>query len=103
MTVHFLKTWPAPFLAVWHGAKRYEVRKDDREFDIGDLLVLACWDPEQPRYHASPIGFDGRIITARVSYKTRGGEFGLPEGLCVLGIEVEQRYPKEPPEEPTGE
>jgi hypothetical protein len=58
--------------------KRYEVRKNDRDFQIGDELLLKEW--EQLGYYT------GREIVVIVTYITRAGQFGIPEGLCVLGI-----------------
>ena len=37
---HGLKTWPEPFAAILDGAKRHEVRKNDRDFKPGDVLHL---------------------------------------------------------------
>lgn len=92
MKTHDLKTWPAPFAAILSGAKRYEIRKDDRGFAVGDELVLREWQPSTG-YEGFQLfaHYTGREIRARVTYKTSGGEWGLPVGLCVLGIEVTTR------------
>lgn len=40
MKVHELKTWPRWFKRLWSGEKRFEVRKNDRRFHVGDTLFL---------------------------------------------------------------
>ena len=58
MTRHELKTWPQYFAAVRSGKKRFEIRRNDREFAVGDVLVLREFDPEQdePSYEpAKPV------------------------------------------------
>jgi hypothetical protein len=79
---HRLKTWPEFFSAVREGVKTFEVRKDDRGFNVGDTLELAEWEPTTE-------AFTGRVETRDVVYIVRGaaGAF-LPEGLCVLGLEL---------------
>jgi len=89
---HDLKTWPAPFAAVLSGAKRHEIRKADRPFAVGDVLLLREWDPTlAPTLSgipfAAPRGYTGRSLRVRVTYITRGGEWGIPEGMCVMSIE----------------
>ncbi len=37
---HKLKTWPAFYKYVDSGEKTFEIRKDDRDFEVGDTLVL---------------------------------------------------------------
>jgi hypothetical protein len=77
---HELKTWPAPFQAVVNGEKRYEIRSTyDRKFEVSDILFLREWDPNR--------GYTGRSVAARVLYITNG-EWGIPDGLCVMSIEV---------------
>lgn len=79
---HILKTWPAPFAALLSGAKTHEVRVDDRKYEVGDILDLMEYDPRS----GNNSGFTGNSVSAVVSYKTAGGEFGLPETLCVLSL-----------------
>jgi len=83
-----LKTWPEAFDGVWDGRKPYEIRKDDRGAEVGDVLRLREFDPNISIY-------SGREVTAEVTYKTKGGEWGIPIGLCVLGIKrIGWRSPK---------
>lgn len=77
--VHELKTWPAPFSAILTGNKRHEVRKDDRDFQERDYLLLREWYPDTQRY-------SGRWTVCLITYKTRGATFGLPPDVCVLSI-----------------
>lgn len=78
MGTHELKTWPEPFEAVWDGRKTYEIRNNDRGFVIGDTLVLREWHKDR--------GYSGRVVKAKVSYATPGGEWGLPSGVVVMAL-----------------
>lgn len=78
---HELKTWPVPFEAVASGFKHHEVRRPDRDFHVGDRLLLREWRPDTGEY-------TGRELIVGVSYMTRAGEWGLPDDVCVMSIEV---------------
>lgn len=80
--IHELKTWPEPFAAVLAGAKRFEVRRDDRGFGVGDRLVLREFDPDAARY-------SGRVIVAEVPYLVRGPSWGIPEGIVIMSLDVQ--------------
>lgn len=82
MKRHELKTHPTPFSAVLRKEKLYELRFNDRDFQAGDALWLREWDPETKSY-------TGRSIDVEVGHMTRGGEWGLPPNLCVLGLKPE--------------
>ena len=86
VTVHVLKTWPEPFHELWHGAKRFEIRKNDRGFKVNDVLVLRRWRPNTERY-------SGRTVIARVDYIVQG-RWGLPRDLCVMGLIEVSRWPR---------
>jgi len=76
--IHVLKTWPAYFKEVLIGRKTFEVRRDDREFQVGDTLRLVEWSQQT--------GHTGRALDRRVTYVLPGGEFGIEEGYVVMGI-----------------
>lgn len=80
--IHELKTWPCYYDRIIEGKKNFEVRKNDRDFQVGDTLSLHRYDPEtEARY-------SGKIITANVEYILHGPNFGIQEGYCVMGIRV---------------
>lgn len=76
---HHLKIWPAEFKAICHGLKSWELRKNDRNFQVGDRLFLEEYDQEKKEY-------TGLYILAPVLYILEGGKFGLPEGMCIMSI-----------------
>jgi hypothetical protein len=82
MARHELKTWPQFFNAMLARTKTYEIRKNDRNFQVGDELFLREWDPQQQTY-------SGRDLTVDVTYMTKGGQWGIPEGICVMGIRIQ--------------
>lgn len=79
---HELKTHPAPFAALWDGSKAYEIRKDDRHFGTGDVLRLREYVVNQPN------PYTGREVHATVTWLSRGPDWGLPEGMCVMSLRV---------------
>ena len=42
--IHELKIKPVYFEAVKEGIKTFELRKDDRNFKVGDILLLREWE-----------------------------------------------------------
>lgn len=75
---HYLKTWPEYFIEVWLGNKNFEFRKNDRDFQVGDTLVLQEYDPEKQQH-------SGRHITVKVTYVLQDFE-GIAPGYCVMSI-----------------
>jgi hypothetical protein len=77
---HALKTWPEYFSAIEQGTKTFELRKDDRPFQIGDKLLLQEWEPASKAYTG---GETIRII----DYILRDAvEFGLRKGFVIIGF-----------------
>lgn len=83
---HVLKTLPDYWDAVERGEKTFEVRRDDRGFQKGDVLILQ-------RLHKSALGHrldyrNGKPVQIRreISYVLTGGQFGIEPGYVVLGL-----------------
>jgi hypothetical protein len=61
-TRHELKCWPEYFEEIWQYRKTFEMRHNDRDFQVGDLLYLREWDPKTKEY-------TGREIMRRNTYQ----------------------------------
>lgn len=79
MQIHRLKTLPSYFQALRIGDKTFEVRKDDRNFSVGDRLVLCEYDDLSDTY-------TGQELTYDVTYVMHGGKFGLDGDHVVMGL-----------------
>ena len=75
MTEHRLKTLPMFFDAVIEGHKTFEIRLDDRNFKVGDVLHLVEWDGSRET---------GREHRCRVTYITN--LVGMQPGYVALAI-----------------
>lgn len=76
MQTHELKTLPPFFDAILEGRKTFEIRKDDRDFHVGDILHLREWTPAFEY-------ITGRELFKRVTYITR---FNQPDAQVVMSI-----------------
>ena len=86
---HDLKTWPEFYKDVETGAKRFELRKNDRDFKVGDTLVLREWDPAKLTVlPAEPGDYTGKAVRVKVTYMISGPKFGLEAGHCILGFKM---------------
>lgn len=76
---HTLKTWPVPFGEIWDGKKKFEVRINDRNYQVGDELILLEYDPVLQMYC-------GGRIEATVVYVMQGGQFGIEPDYVVMSL-----------------
>lgn len=72
--IHELKILPEYFEAVTSGRKQFEIRKNDRDYEVGDRLYLREWNGEN---------FTGDSYKAEVTYIT---DYMQRNGYVVLGI-----------------
>ena len=79
--VHKLKTWPTYWQAVAAGEKTFEARKNDRDYQVEDRLLLLPFDPEAGCYLAGS-------IEAEITYVLRGPSFGVEAGWVVMALRV---------------
>lgn len=98
---HKLKTWPQEFKDICSGEKTFEVRKNDRNFSVGDILVLREFVPckecngrgmvrdytdlvdccEKP--HGK---YTGKKINVIIKYILNGGQFGIEKDYVVMSV-----------------
>ncbi|MGH1732873.1 DUF3850 domain-containing protein [Enterococcus faecalis] len=73
-TIHELKILPEYFEAVVSGNKRFEIRKNDRNYKKGDILRLNEYQYGQ---------YTGDVHVAEITYIT---DYAQQDGYVVLGI-----------------
>ena len=73
-----LKITPEHFQAVWDHKKKAELRKDDRGFEVGDIIVLKEWNGSM---------FTGSGYAVQITHILRDcPEYGLMKGYCILSF-----------------
>ncbi|OHX26156.1 RNA-binding protein [Streptococcus iniae] len=77
MTQHMLKCYPEYFEAIMDGTKTFECRYNDRDFKVGDELLLREHDPKQ--------GYTSRCIVRKITY-ILSDFIGLKDGYVILGV-----------------
>ena len=78
MKIHSLKILPEYFQAILSGKKKFEIRKNDRDYKAGDILLLNEWNGEK---------FTGNTLSKKVTY-ILGCESGyVLDGYVVMSIE----------------
>lgn len=72
------KILPEYFEAVCRENKRFELRRDEDDAQVGDELILKEWEPDK--------GFTGEIAFRPITYVLRNvPEYGLMDGFCIIG------------------
>ena len=85
MKEHELKTLSNYWDAVASGDKTFEVRRDDRGFQKGDILKLKKWNGKY--YELEGDRFSAILtLRKRITYVLTGGQFGIEPGYVVLGL-----------------
>lgn len=86
MTTHDLKCLKQFMSRIQTGQKTFEIRKNDRDYQVGDVLRLHQYDPESKVQW----NYEGRhlMITAEITYMTSAYQ---QDGYVVLGIKVKEQ------------
>lgn len=84
MTVHYLKIKPEYYKDVECGLKTFELRKNDRNFQVGDVLMLIKLDDKGNE--------TDQVTRVRVTYILKDcPQYGLKDGYAILGINASSR------------
>jgi len=93
--IHVLKEWPEYFAEVVQGRKHYEIRLNDRGFEVGDLLLLREYRPRMgvtadgkeiafnEKGEAILAGYTGLWTVVEITSKFAMD--GITSGYCALG------------------
>jgi hypothetical protein len=89
MVIHNLKSWRHLFVPMFSGEKKFDLRNDDRNFQVGDMVLLQEYDGLMREY-------TGRELLATIAYITRNSSRpcvlspnALNDNYCILSLEYE--------------
>ena len=111
---HELKIWPEYYKAINDKIKKFEIRKNDRNFKVGDQIVLREFEPCKECNGSGKIKtensvgdliegtdsfkecncgknhgkYTGNGCAVSIDYIVEGGQFGIEKGYCVMSITV---------------
>jgi uncharacterized protein YqfB (UPF0267 family) len=86
MTIHEVKSWSHFFDAIEAGAKKHDLRKNDRDYKVGDTLRLLRYDNINGKY-------TGGTQVVAVTYVTSNqfpcafSSAVIPNDYCILSLE----------------
>ncbi len=88
-TTHVLKTDPNVFDEVVAGTKTFEIRKNYRDFKVGDYLTLRKTKYSGKEIKAGkPLEYTGDFWTVDVIGIMKGPIYGLKNGWCIMSIDA---------------
>jgi hypothetical protein len=87
MKTHEVKSWPESFGPIFRGETKSDLRRNDRDYQVGDLLILREWEPREGGKYS------GRAFYAVVTHVLLGAGIGCIEplkglalGYCILSL-----------------
>lgn len=91
MKIHDLKCWPANFTYAKAGVKTVELRNNDRNYRVGEILKLRKWDATEGYDESEP------PLYREITHVNLGAAHGLAVGYAALSVK-----PCDAPIEPLG-
>jgi len=79
MASHELKINSADFISIISDLKKFEIRKNSRNFQKGDMLFLLEYDDINTKY-------TGRVIQVIVTYILEKLGHALHPGYCIMSL-----------------
>lgn len=80
MSVHHLKVIQPYYDQLYLGLKHFELRRFDRDYKVGDILVLQEYDPNTSQFSGSNIEKQVTMVLSNCAH------FGLMDGYCIMSI-----------------
>ena len=84
---HILKSWLQFFGAICEGKRTHELRRNDRNFNVGDILILREFDSQLERYTGRECKAEITSMTSFSQPCAVSGE-ALNPNFCILSIRL---------------
>jgi len=87
MTIHRVKSWAHFFDSIAAGIKTHELRDNDRNYQVGDTMILERYDNIEGKYTGEECYVEITYITNRERPCAFSGSV-LDPRYCILSIKV---------------
>lgn len=74
---HEVKIWPKYFDAVVEGRLTFQLRRDDRNYQVGERMLMREWDQG---------AYTGREVLAEITFKMERTRVPSERDLTTLGL-----------------
>lgn len=85
--LHDLKSWPRFFRPIVNGVRTHELRRNDRDFQVGDILLLREWDPDTAEYTGASCEAVISSITSQ-DVPCAVSDEGLSPDFCIMSVQL---------------
>lgn len=82
MKTHYVKCWAEFMDDVWNGLKTAELRLNDRDYCVGDRVIMLKWCPDTNQFVREYVGYPR--IEFYISHITQG--FGLKDDYVMISF-----------------
>lgn len=82
LITHRLKCWPEYFRLVKLGLKKFEIRKNDRNYQAGHRILQQAWDPVKKLYTGEEC-----LMKVTHVFDNLPLEFGIQPGFIIMNTE----------------
>ncbi len=87
MTLHVCKSWTHFFQAIKEGRKLHDLRNNDRNFQVGDVIRLQEYLPFDGVYTGDELDVEITFITSNVTPCAYSSS-ALDRDYCILSLKV---------------
>lgn len=87
MKMHELKSWPDYFAPLKSKVKTFELRKNDRDFKVNDILIIKEFNDRTGQYTGEEIARRVVFILDGIGQGGIAPLVGLHRGYVILGLE----------------
>ena len=87
MTEHHVKSWKHLYWPIAHGLKTHDLRINDRNYKVGDILILEEYDIEAGEYTGNSTKVQVTYITSN-QFPCAFSSAVLPKDYAILSIKL---------------
>ena len=87
MSTHKVKSWPKFFQPLSDGTRTHELRRNDRRYQVGDVLEMHEYLPDKQVYSGRTLYMKVTSITS-ASEPCAVSEEALHNDFCILSVKL---------------